>query len=71
MASKAAPDFPVVLSKKEDGKTRKRTAHSQVAYNQLITEGYTLPRSGGSGNSSGSQKQDENKSADAPKSASK
>lgn len=41
MAGKAPTSFPVVLEKKlDDGKTRKRNAHSLIAYYQLISEGY-------------------------------
>lgn len=40
MASSTPTEFPVILEKKVDGETVKRTAHSLIAYRQLETQGF-------------------------------
>lgn len=40
MASRTPTEFPVILEKKADGETVKRTAHSLIAYRQLETQGF-------------------------------
>lgn len=40
MASRTPTEFPVILEKKADGQTVKRTAHSLIAYRQLETQGF-------------------------------
>lgn len=72
MAGKVPTNFPVILEKKDvEGKVVKRHAHSIIAYNQLITEGYKQSGTAPSRAAYGQKSKRSEKPADAPKTENK